>query len=149
MIKGYNQKQNKRYNPRDNQFKVGFALPDDVSQSVADEITEILSTTKFNKISFPVSTYRYYINSDVNESDTRVITIGYIKSYDAETGKFTIVIFNNNKGVIETFANPTLEIVFSEYNGKLGCITKLNVIDLPVNDSDDDAVVDNFEDDPE
>ena len=61
----------------------------------------------------------------------------------------TIVIFNNNKGVIETFANPTLEIVFSEYNGKLGCITKLNVIDLPVNDSDDDAVVDNFEDDPE
>lgn len=134
-IKGYNQKPVKKVQPKDNHLKVSYVLPEDTSESVVAELLDVLKTTKFNRISFPVSTYRYYLNSDVAPDDNRVITIGYVKNFNAEKGEFTVVIFNNNKAAIEVFTNPVLEVVFSEYNGKLGCITKLNIIDMPVSDN--------------
>ena len=131
MIKGYNQKPAKKNYPKDNHMKLSFVLPEDASENAVNELLDVLKTTKFNRISFPVSTYRYYLDENIGNDDNRVVTIGYIKNFDAETGLFTIVIFNNNKPAIEVFKNPTLEVVFSEYNGKLGCITKFNVIDMP------------------
>ena len=138
-IKGYNQKYNKRNQKQNNHYKIGYVLPEDVSKGTLEEVLEILSTTKFNKISFPVSTYRYYMDGNTDMNDTRVITVGYIKNFDAEKGVFTIVLFNNNRLSIDEFTNPTLEVVFSEYNGSLGCITKFNIIDLPEDDEEEDT----------
>ena len=134
MIKGYNQKNNKKILVKDNHLKLNFVLPEDISENAKNELLEVLKGTKFNRISIPVSTYRYYVDKNVNSDDNRVVTIGYIKNYNAEKGEFTVVVFNNNCEAICEFANPALEIVFSEYNGKLGCITKFNVIDMPADD---------------
>ena len=125
-IKGYNQKYNKRNQKQNNHYKIGYVLPEDVSKGTLEEVLEILSTTKFNKISFPVSTYRYYMDGNTDMNDTRVITVGYIKNF-------------NNRLSIDEFTNPTLEVVFSEYNGSLGCITKFNIIDLPEDDEEEDT----------
>lgn len=139
MIKGYNQKFNKKNHKQNNHFKVGFVLPDDISENVKAEVMEVLESTKFNKISFPISTYRYYVDSNVDTDDNRVVTVGYIKNYDVEKQLFTIVIFGNNRVPINEFDNPTLEIVFSEYNGKLGTITKINIINLEEDDDEDES----------
>lgn len=141
MIKGYSQKPSKKQNPKDNYLKLKVALPSDISDSVVNEIFDVLGRTPFNKISVPVSTYRYYTDSSVGEDDNRVITIGYVKSFNAEEQVFSVVIFNNNKHVVEQFKNPALEVIFSEYSGKLGTITKLNIIDIADVDNTDDAAV--------
>ena len=46
----------------------------------------------------------------------------------------TVVIFNNNREIVSTFENPAVEVVFTEYGGRLGVITKLNVIPLDEED---------------
>ena len=128
-IKSYKQN-NKNTQTQPDYMKLGLVLPDDISDRLADEILSVLQQTPFSRISIPVSTYRFYTDESVADNDNRVITVGYVKSYDADTRTFTVVIFNANRPLISSFENPALEVVFSEYGGKLGVITKLNVIPL-------------------
>ena len=124
MPKKTNKKQQQTY------FKVGVAIPEGTSDKVVDEILDVLARTPFNNVSVPVSTYRYLIEDNIADDDNRVITVGYIKSFDYENQQFNIVIFGNHKQIIEEFPNPALELVFTEYNNKLGVITKFNVVPL-------------------
>ena len=73
--------------------------------------------------------------------DNRVITIGYIKSYDAETNMFQVVIFNNAKETISKFKNPHIEVGYSSYKDKLNVITKFIIAP----GEDDDATADEEE----
>lgn len=98
------------------------------SESIKNEILAVLKSTKFNKISFCLSSPRRYFDESVAADDTRIITVGYIKKYDPKNEEFTLVIFNNLREVVETFENPVVEVIFTEVNGKLGTITKLNII---------------------
>lgn len=132
MPKKTNKKQQQTY------FKVGVAIPEGTSDKVVDEILDVLARTPFNNVSVPVSTYRYLIEDNIADDDNRVITVGYIKSFDYENQQFNIVIFGNHKQIIEEFPNPALELVFTEYNNKLGVITKFNVVPL----EDDENVAD-------
>ena len=131
-------------------LKVGFVVPEGTTDEVMEDIFEVLKKTPFNKISVPVGTYRYLIDDSIAEDDNRVITVGYIKRYDPEIRVFDIAIFNANKQTIEAFDNKALELVFTEYNNKLGTITKFNIVSLPDDVEEENAAPTEEEDyDPE
>lgn len=121
-------------------LKCGIIVPEGTSDAVMDEIFDVLRKTPFNKVSIPVGTYRYLIDDTIADDDNRVITVGYIKRFDADNNVFDIAIFSNNKPLIEAFENPALELVFTEYNNKLGVITKFNVVSLLDEDVDESEV---------
>lgn len=121
MSKNFTQEQ-KRQN---NAIEARLSLPTDLSDDLYNEIMEVLQTTKFNKISFPLSSYRHNHDNTLPADDTRVITVGYIKKFDQKNNKFIVVLFNNAKAVIDGFVNPVIDVSFTQYNGKLGTITKL------------------------
>ena len=123
-------KKNVNKKPQQTHLKVGIVIPDGTSEEVLNEILEVLEKTPFNKVSVPISTYRYLVEDNIADDDNRVITVGYIKSFDAENHEFNVVVFGANKPAIDEFVNPALELVFSEYNNKLGVITKFNVVPL-------------------
>ena len=77
-----------------NEFKVPLHLSADLSLNVIDEILDVLASTRFDKISIPVGTYRCLVDTNSPIDDNRVSTIGYIKGYDPDTNVFTIVVFN-------------------------------------------------------
>ena len=131
----------KKVEPKKNQqnyIRCGIVVPEGTSDAVMEEIFNVLRSTQFNKISIPVGTYRYLIDDSIADDDNRVITVGYIKRYDPESNMFDIAIFSNNKQTIEEFENPALELVFKEYNNKLGVITKFNTVSLPDADAEED-----------
>ncbi len=131
----------KKVEPKKNQqnyIRCGIVVPEGTSDAVMEEIFNVLRSTQFNKISIPVGTYRYLIDDSIADDDNRVITVGYIKRYDPESNMFDIAIFSNNKQTIEEFENPALELVFKEYNNKLGVITKFNIVSLPDADAEED-----------
>ena len=134
MARNFQNQRTRKQQPKQNFMKLGIALPYEISDSLTEEIMEVLKSVPFNKVSIPVSTYRYLVEDGIANDDNRVITTGYIKNFDAETETFTVVLFSNNREKIEKFSNPMLEIVFSEYNGKLGVITKFNIV--PIEDEE-------------
>ena len=134
MARNFQNQRTRKQQPKQNFMKFGIALPYEISDSLTEEIMEVLKSVPFNKVSIPVSTYRYLVEDGIANDDNRVITTGYIKNFDAETETFTVVLFSNNREKIEKFSNPMLEIVFSEYNGKLGVITKFNIV--PIEDEE-------------
>lgn len=121
------QKENKKTNA--NIIEVPLSLPSDISDDLYNDIMEVLQTTKFGKISFPLSSYRKFFDENSSDDDKRIITIGYIKKFDQKNSKFVVVLFNNNKDIVDKFETPTIEVVATQRNGKLGTITKLNLID--------------------
>lgn len=135
MPKNYNtQKQN-------NSIEVTLAFPADITEELRTEIMDVINTTKFNKISFPLSSYRHSHDDSIPADDTRVITVGYIKKFDRKNSVFHVVLFNNVKSLIEEFDNPIIKVDFTQYNGKLGTITKLIIIPTCIdNESDTDEV---------
>ena len=134
MARNFQNQRTRKQQPKQNFMKLGIALPYEISDSLTEEIMEVLKSVPFNKVSIPVSTYRYLVEDGIANDDNRVITTGYIKNFDPETETFTVVLFSNNREKIEKFPNPMLEIVFSEYNGKLGVITKFNIV--PIEDEE-------------
>ena len=134
-IKSYHttQKNNRREQRPGSQLKLKVILPSDITESLSEEIFDVLVNTRFNKISIPVNTYRHYTDPNTPD-DNKVITVGFIKSYDAEEKTFNIVIFNNNIEAVGKIANPAAEIVYSEYHGKLGTITKINIVETAIDD---------------
>ena len=115
-----------------NHFKFKLVLPVDTPDSVYNEILDVLTSTMFGKISFPVSTYRYYLDESVGADDARVITTGYVKDFNPDTNEFSIVVFPNNRETIAAFKEPGIEVVFTTYpdENSLGTITKFNIVDL-------------------
>lgn len=123
----------------DNVFEVPFTLTTvgDISAALADEIMDVVRSTRFHRVSISLNSYRRNHNMAASADDTRVITIGYIKSYNAETNTFQVVIFNNAKEAVEKFKNPHIEVAYSSYKDKLNVITKFIIA------PEEDAVEDN------
>lgn len=127
----------------DNVIEVPFTLTTvgDISAALADEIMDVVRSTRFHRVSIALNSYRRNHNMAASADDNRVITIGYIKSYNAETNTFQVVIFNNAKEAVEKFKNPHIEVAYSSYKDKLNVITKFII--APEEDAvEDDTVVD-------
>jgi hypothetical protein len=113
-----------------NELKVALSLPADLNNDIANEILDVLASTKFNKISIPLGAYRNMIDAAAEENDIRVCTIGYIKNYDVVNKVFTVIIFDR---FLEVIKNPELgqlkmELAFTTYKEtSLGTITKFNI----------------------
>lgn len=130
-----------RVNP--NQLTVKLVLDSkNLNDELIDEILEVLETCQFSKISIPLGTYRNLIINDSAADDNRVSTIGYIRDYNAETQEFTVVVFNNFIDAIKSWGEVGIELQYLTYKGKLGTITKLNIIpvtsEIEEEEEDDD-----------
>ena len=115
-----------RVNP--NEIKAPLYLPADLNENIVNEITTVLTETKFNKISIPLGTYRCIIDSNVDADDARVCTIGYIRKYDAETKEFTLTLFNKFTDLIKSQGDVVVELQFTTFKEALGSITKFNIV---------------------
>lgn len=113
---------------------VPLSVREGTSEEIINEIIDVLKGTKFNKISIPLTTYRYMCDESIPEDDIRITTAGYIKKFNATDKTFTVVLFANNaKAITEKYAKEDLmiEAVFTQYKDKLGIITKFVL--APVN----------------
>ena len=139
-------KKNKSYNNFDktkkqpkinpNEFKLPLYLSADLSEKVTNEIIDVLSNTKFDKVSIPLSTYKTLMDSNVDETDTRVCTIGYIRKYDSESKCFTVIVFNNFVDLIKEFGDSAIVLQFTTHKENLGTITRFNVCPVLYDDSE-------------
>jgi hypothetical protein len=111
-----------------NYITAKLAFYKDLPDEVYNEIIDVLKKTKFNKISFPLNTYRYLIDETVDDIDTRMATVGYIKRFDADKLEFTVAVYPKSHDAVAAFENPVVEVVWTEFKGKLGVITKLNIV---------------------
>ena len=133
----------KKQSTKPQNLKLTLALPDGTSENVINDILEVLSQERFDKISHPVGTYRYLLDNTIPKDDTRIITVGYIKSYDPEKEEFTVVIYGQNRDLIYGFKDPGLEIVFNTFEDALSVITKFNVIPLFSEEEDSTSLKEN------
>lgn len=116
------------------------AIPDEI----AEEIEQVISATRFNKISIPVYCPRYLLTEEENKDtpDKRTTVVGYVKRYNPEDRTFQIVLFASVKATINGFINPIIKPAYTQYNDKLSVITKL-VIALGEAEEEDEATTDN------
>ena len=128
-MKEYNKKKtnnNKRYNT----FDIKFFK--ETSNNVKDEIIEVFKNTQLNKISIPVASFKNIVNPE-DTDDNKNLTVGFVKSFNPETNKFKVVIFNKFKEAINNLEDSAIEITYTEKTDKsgnvsLGTIIKLNII---------------------
>lgn len=128
-------------------LKVPFKTPSGVSNDICNEIMDVIETTKFDKISIPLSSYRRYYDSRIDEKDTKIFVIGYIRKFNKEDNTFTVVIFNNNTKTVTEFANPEITVGFTQFKDKLGTITKFIIAPGVEIDDDSETTVDTVGDD--
>lgn len=112
-----------------NYLEAQLVFDESVSNELKEEIINVLATTKFNKLSYPISTYSYLLFENVENSENKTTVVGYIKKFIKDESKFVFVIYNNSKEIIKSFADMKIKVKFNEYNGKLGIITKIVVFD--------------------
>lgn len=112
-----------------NYLEAQLVFDESVSDELKEEIINVLATTKFNKLSYPISTYSYLLFENVENSENKTTVVGYIKKFIKDESKFIFVIYNNSKEIIKSFADMKIKVKFNEYNGKLGIITKIVVFD--------------------
>lgn len=115
-----------------------------ISDEIAEEIEQVISATRFNKISIPVYCPRYLLTEEENKDtpDKRTTIVGYVKRYNPEDRTFQIVLFASVKATINGFINPIIKPAYTQYNDKLSVITKL-VIALGEAEEEDEATTDN------
>lgn len=124
----------KRRNP--NNMEVPLVLDESLSDNLYNEIMEIIQTTKFNKISFPLTVQRNAIDPSIPEDDTRVYTAGYIKKFNRN--KFIVHLFNSTRDVIkQKFNGGKIRVDFNQYNDHLTVITRLVIVPAEVDESED------------
>ena len=124
----------RRENP--NEFKIPVFLSKDVDKNIHDEIIDVLSNTKFNKISIPVYAYRDLID-DNTENVNKLFNIGYIRKYDAKAKTFTVIIFNKFVDTIKSINEVMIHPVhIDDHKGHLRTITKFTI--LPVTKMEED-----------
>ena len=141
-----NRKEHKKFNKQPkvvNYTELKVPLYLSANQDIIDEVIDVLSDTKFDKISIPLSTYRSLIDSNVDADDTRIATIGHIRKYDSEESEFTVVIYNNFIGLINSHKHFVIEpqITYNK-DKKLGTIIKFNIIPVVYENEEADAYED-------
>lgn len=114
----------KKQSKPNNIIELPIVFPAGTAKEIMDEIRDVLNSTKFNKISINVGTYRNILDDTIPKDDTRVISVGYIKKIDSENGDMTIGLYEANKDKILALKGAVVDIVYTEYKGKLGTILK-------------------------
>lgn len=116
---------------KNNYFEAELEFDNSTSEEIKEEIVNVLGAAKFNKLSYPVSTYLHFVlDADSNvENKTKIVNVGYIKKFIKDQNKFILSISNANKEKISNFKNPKIKILFNEYAGKLGIIKKILIVD--------------------
>lgn len=97
------------------------------SNDVLNEVFDTLKNTPFDKISIPLYSVRNVLFSEEAEN-TKNITVGYIKKYDADKNEFTVVIYDGFKDKVSAIEDPVIDVVFGVYNDKLTSISKLIIL---------------------
>lgn len=122
------QPREKKVNP--NQIKAVVAFDEGTPETVAEEILDVLKKTMFNKLSYPIGTYRNYVDDSAAEDDTRITTIGYVRNYDADNEEFTIVLFPKFTDIIKNMGEIGVQVLFTtnKRTEGLGSITKFNIV---------------------
>lgn len=134
MMENNNNNTKRRNNP--NIIEVPLVLDDSLSDNLYNEIMEIIQTTRFNKISFPLSIQRNVIDPSIPEDDTRVYTAGYIKKFNRN--KFVVYLFNSARDVVkQTFNGGKIRVDFNHYNDHLIVITRLVIVPAEDNEPED------------
>lgn len=110
-----------------------------IPSEIAEEIDQVISATRFNKISIPVYSPRCLLTDEENKdtSDKRTAVVGYVKRYNPEDQTFQIVLFANAKAAVNGFVNPVIEPTYTQYNDKLSVITKLVIVPNEVEEEDE------------
>lgn len=110
-----------------------------IPSEIAEEIEQVISVTRFNKISIPVYSPRCLLTDEENKdtSDKRTAVVGYVKRYNPEDQTFQIVLFANAKAAVNGFVNPVIEPIYTQYNDKLSVITKLVIVPNEVEEEDE------------
>ena len=118
----------KKVNP--NQIKAVVAFDEGTPDAVAEEILDVLKKTMFNKLSYPIGTYRSLIDNTVPEDDTRITTIGYVRNYDAENEEFTVILFPKFTDIIKDMGEIGIQVLhtINKRTEGLGSITKFNIV---------------------
>ena len=122
-----------------NKITLGFYIDPETPESVVTDIETVLATTPFDKISFPITTYKSYLDKRIPDDDNRVSAVGYVKGYDTEKKLFTVIIFNGVAETITKFEQPILEVVFSSRDNKLNIITRMNIVPTEESPKEDTA----------
>lgn len=125
-----------------NEIKVPLYLPADLNKNIINEIIDVINTTKFDKISIPLGTYRCLIDSNADANDNRISTIGYIRKYDTETEMFTVVIFNNFIDLFKSKSDNAITLQYNSYKDHLGTITKFNIVPVFYEDESENDEID-------
>lgn len=120
-----------------------LVMPEGISDKIRVEIMAVIQSTQFDKISFPLSASRKVINTQENDQDDRISTIGYIRKFDLEKNQFQVVIFNSTKDTVAKFKNPIIIPVITIYKEEsLGTITKFLIDDAgEVEEKSEEAAV--------
>jgi hypothetical protein len=124
-IMAYNKNGKKQQNTNNIEVPINFEGIDD---SIKNEIIDVLKSTPFNKISFNVGSFRRLLDDKISKDDTRVIAVGYIKKFIEDKNSFVVGLYAANKDTILKFKNPTIDIIFKDFDGKLGTILKINIV---------------------
>ena len=141
--RGYNNKKaNKQPKVNPNEIKIPLCLPVDLNDDTTNQIIDVLCNTRFDKISIPLGISRRLIEDTV-EDDNRVRTIGYIRSFDAGSAEFTVIIFGKDLEAVKNLGTTgclAMDLVYSAHkDGSLRTITKFNITCLISQDTTEEA----------
>lgn len=90
-----------------------------------EEVEAILKKVPFKEFSIPLYAYKDDV-MDTQERSSKVIQVGFVKSYNAKTKTFHILIYNGFKERIRTtIENPVISVDYSIYEEKLAKINRL------------------------
>ena len=133
-----NRRNNQPQKPQKTIIEAALYVDNSISDEVYDQICDLFASAPFQQLSYPLSTPRYLVDDGV-EDKTKLITVGYIQSYNAENSKFTVVIFNSSTEAITKYSDLVIApTVIVRKDGTLGTVTKLNIIPMPEDDSEDE-----------
>lgn len=128
---------NKRFEKKSKQpsgITVPLYLPDEgMSEELIDEICGVLAAAPFNKLSTPLYAFRADLGQEAPAG--RTVTVGYIKRFDDKEGTFVVQIFSGMVDAVTAIKNLVVIPQFSQYDGKLGTITRLVITSEPAKEA--------------
>ena len=148
MMKSYTLSQKNAKYQRENSplyMRLPLVLPEDIDESLRDEIFDVLLSTPFAKLSIPIQTFRTNIarfkNDAANKERSRknmFVNVGFIQNFTESTeedsnknGYFNVFIFGSTANDISKLYKPAIELVYTDDRSRnLKVINKFNIISL-------------------
>lgn len=134
----------KRNNRPQKPKSLHYTIPVIISQATPEEvknaILNVMAMTPFEQISIPVNAYRAHIEANVHEKDTRVLSVGNLKSYNKDTGMAEVVVFpSKHQEAVDSFIKKGLGISYSTDNHTGEFLRIDQLIIVPLSEDEDDT----------